>query len=150
MPSITGLIVDRRPVIIAVFHVSRPRFAAILKAGQEPPAPFAGRALIDTGATDSCIDPAVTAKLGIEPRGTALVHTPSTGDDPHSVTLVDLSIFLIPTEKSAPLDLPSISAMEVELLPSQGIHALIGQDVLARCVLEHDGPRQRFTLSWEG
>lgn len=121
----------------------------MLGAGQEPPAPFVGHALIDTGATDSCIHPVVTAHLGLEPRGTALVHTPSTGGDPHRVTLVDLSIFLIPSGEGTPLDLPSVSAMETELLRTQGIHALIGQDVLARCVLEHDGPQQRFTLSWE-
>ena len=66
-----------------------------------------------------------------------------------TLTLVDMSIFLLPQE-GAPLALPAISAMEIKILQSQGIHALIGQDVLARCVLVHDGPQQRFTLSWEG
>ena len=113
------------------------------------PSPVVGRALIDTGATDSCIDPAVTAELGLEPRARTRVHTASTADEPHRVTLVDMSIFLLP-EQGDPLALPAIPAMEIKILQSQGIHALIGQDVLARCVLVHDGPQQRFTLSWEG
>ena len=115
------------------------------------PAPVVGRALIDTGATESCIDPAVTASLELEPRGTVEVHTASTGDEPHHATQVDMSIFLIPSEAgSTPLVLPAISAIEIGLLQSQRIHALIGQDVLARCHLVHDGPQQRFTLSWKG
>ena len=55
---------------------------------------------------------------------------------------------LIPSEEGAPLVLPAISAMQTELR-SQGIlHALIGQDALARSRLVDDGPRQRFTPSW--
>lgn len=123
----------------------------MLLAGLALPEPVVGRALIDTGATSSCIDPAVIASLGLEPRGTVQVHTPSTGDEPHHATLVDMSIFLIPSERgSTPLVLRAVSAMEAGLLQSQGIHALIGQDVLARCHLVHDGQQQRFTLSWEG
>ena len=123
----------------------------MLLAGLALPKPVVGRALIDTGATSSCIDPAVIASLGLEPRGTAQVHTASTGDEPSLVTKVDMSIFLIPTEAgSTPLVLPAISAMEIEVLQSQGIHALIGQDVLAQCHLVHDGHQQHFTLSWEG
>ena len=105
--------------------------------------------MIDTGATASCIDPAVTASLGLEPRGTVRLHTPSTGGEAHSAVLVDMSVILLPSEAGAPLVLDAESVIEAELLKSQGIHALIGQDVLARCRLVHDGPRQRFTLSWE-
>ena len=62
--------------------------------------------------------------------------------------MVDLSIFLLPTEKGHPLVLPAITAMQIEILRSQGIHALVGQDVLAQCNLMQTGPEQRFELSW--
>ena len=147
MPSVTEPIVDRRPIITAAFHVSRPRWVALDHARQTPPDPVLGRALIDTGATDSCVDPAVTGALGLDPRATSRVHTASTAGEPHRVVVVDMSIILIPSDEGTPLVLPSMLAVQIDLR-SQGIHALIGQDVLARCRLVHDGPRQRFTLSW--
>ena len=75
------------------------------------------------------------------------LHTPSTGDEPQRGTLVDLSVFLLPDE-GTPLALRAVSALQVDILGSQGIHALIGQDILSRCNLVHAGPRQRFKLSW--
>ncbi len=147
MPSVTERIVDRRPIITAAFHVSRPRWVALVHARQRVPDPILGRALIDTGATDSCVDPAVTAALGLEPRATSGVHTASTAGDPHRVVLVDMSIILIPSEEGTPLVLPAMLASR-SILRSQGIHALISQDVLGRSHLVHDGPRQRFTVSW--
>ena len=147
MPSVTEPIVDRRPIITAAFHVSRPRWVALDHARQTIPNPILGRALIDTGATDSCVDPAVTVALGLDPRATSRVHTASTAGEPHRVVVVDMSIILVPSDEGTPLVLPSMLAMQIDLR-SQGIHALIGQDVLARCRLVHDGPRQHFTLSW--
>ena len=147
MPSVTEPIVDRRPIITAAFHVSRPRWVALDHARQTVPDPVLGPALIDTGATDSCVDPAVTDALGLDPRATSRVHTASTAGEPHRVVVVDMSIILIPSDEGTPLVLPSMLAVQIDLR-SQGIHALIGQDILARCRLVHDGPRQCFTLSW--
>ena len=149
MPSIAAPIVSGRPIIRAAFHVSYPRWQALGAADQKRPEVFIGDALIDTGATVSCIDPAVTIALGLESRGMESLHTPSTGSDPHSATIVDMAIILLPAKKEeAPLVLRALPVVEAELFDSQRIHALIGQDVLARCTLVHSGPHQGFHLEW--
>ena len=108
-----------------------------------------GRALIDTGANSSCIDPSVTSSLGLEPHGTVPAHTPSTGDHPHLANQTDLSIIVPPAYRGdAPLVLGAVSALESRLLEHQNIHALIGRDVLARCTFLYEGAANRFVLSW--
>ena len=148
MPSITAPIVSRRPIIRAAFHVSRPRWIAL--SAEQRPAVFIGDALIDTGATDSHVDPVVTVALALELRGRELIHTASTGGgEPISVPIVDMAIILLSSKREeSPLLLPAVPVMETKLFDTQGIHALIGQDVLARCTLVHSGPDQIFHLMW--
>lgn len=155
MPEINGSIVGKRPIIQAVFHVSRPRLSALVKAGLENPDPFVGPALIDTGATASCVDPLVTQALRLEPREITLAHTASSGRKPYRGTAVDMAIILLPARDREfhftagnPLFLPAISAFQSDLYHRQKIYALIGQDVLERCLLTHNGPESRFSLSW--
>ena len=141
---------DEGPILThVIFHVSIPRLAALVEAGERPPDPVSGRALIDTGASSSCVDPSVTGGLGLEPHGRTLVHTPSTGDQPHAANQTDLSIIIPPAYRGdAPLILGTVLALESRLLDHQSIHALIGRDVLARCTFLYEGAANRFMLSW--
>ena len=151
MPAITREFQQHDGPVLShvVFHVSVPRFTALVRAGEQPPSPVTGRALIDAGASSSCIDPSVTSSLGLEPHGTVPVHTPSTGDHPHLANQTDLSIIVPPAYRGdAPLVLGAVSALESRLLEHQNIHALIGRDVLARCTFLYEGAANRFVLSW--
>ena len=92
----------------------------------------------------------VTAALGLEPRGMELIHTASTGGGkPINIPVVDMAIILLSSKREeSPLLLSAVPVMETKLFDTQGIHALIGQDVLARCTLVHSGPDQIFHLMW--
>ena len=83
------------PIVQAVFHVSRPRLEHLVQADITVPVPFNGWALLDTGASGSCLDPVVVNHLRLEERGIADVLTPSTGPKPHSAPEYDVAIVIL-------------------------------------------------------
>ena len=149
MPHFTRQFHNHAPVVDAVFHISEPRLRLLTAGGREPPRPVVGQALLDTGAGCTCVDPAVTYALGLEPRGVEDVYTPSTGDDPHTTTQYDLSIIIPPASaQDAPLVLKAFPVIHSELLRVHGLHALIGRDVLRRCIFHYEGAVEFFSLAW--
>jgi hypothetical protein len=56
------------------------------------PPPVIVRALIDTGASCTCLDPLVIAKLGLAPSGTVQVHTPSTAGSAVTCNQFDVAV----------------------------------------------------------
>jgi hypothetical protein len=106
-------------------------------------------ALLDTGASCSCIDPSVTTGLQLERRGVAEMLTPSTGAGHHVTDEYDMSIIIPPAmRRDQPLVLQAQRVVHADLLRKQGIHALIGRDVLERCLLNYNGTAEHFTLAW--
>lgn len=133
-------------VVDAFVTVSVERGAALQKAGQPIPNAVRVRALIDTGASCSCVDSSVIKELSIPPTGREKVHTASTGQEaPHEANQYDVGM-VIPSGTQAPLYLPNLPVVEAEL-EHLGYKALIGRDVLARCILVYDGSGF-FTLGY--
>jgi hypothetical protein len=64
------------------------------------------------------------------------MHTPSTGIQAHHASLYDVSLTLIHPALS--LSIGNVPVAEAQL-SIQGIQALIGRDVLKRCLLVYDG-----------
>ncbi len=126
--------------------VSQPRKDALQKAGQVVPPDAIIRALVDTGASCTCVDPDILKQLQLTPKGKAPTHTPSTGGVAVEQDVYDVSLSLIhPHSLSLTLRvLPVLSAH----LSVQGIHALIGRDILDRCLLVYDGDTGIFTLAF--
>jgi hypothetical protein len=120
---------------------------ALTLAGQAPPAPQTGRGLIDTGASCTCIDPMIFAALGIQPTGIVPMLTPSTGATPQNAETYDVGIF-IPNGQEPALIIPTLAVSASELYAGQGFHALIGRDILERCVLIYNGKLPYVTLSY--
>lgn len=119
----------------------------MLAANQQVPVGVPIRALLDTGASSTAIDPSVLATLGLTPTGSCMVNTPTTGATPQAADLYDVA-FLIPAGKmSPPLFNQTLAVMSCELLAAQGFHALIGRDILSQCVFVYNG-NGFFTLSY--
>jgi hypothetical protein len=135
------------PLLDAFVNVSQARRTALTTAEQPIPPFMTIRALVDTGASGTCVDPSVPATLGLTPTGSASITTPSTGTTPHIADQYDISL-AIPSPGLSPLVFPTIPVMCVELFASQGFHALIGRDILSRCVLHYNGATQLFTLAF--
>lgn len=136
------------PVLTVVIGVSVARGDALMTAGQPVPAGISARALIDTGASCTCVDPSILAKLELTPTGTVSVHTPSTGPAAHLAEQYDVSL-IIPGAGThhVPLALPAIPVMAADL-SVQGIDALIGRDVLRDCIFIYNGSVGLFTIAF--
>lgn len=147
MPLFTLQNTPAGPMVDAFIGVSSGRSAALQQAGQPIPAPQRIRALIDTGASGSCVDPMIVNALGIQPTGTVPVNTPTTGMTPVVCNQYDVSI-IIPPPKGIPFQVPTTAVTEHEFFAAQGFHALIGRDILARCLLIYNGQLNLFTLAW--
>lgn len=79
MPHFTLQNSPQGPLLNAVISVSAARHNALISGGLPVPAPQVIRALVDTGASVTSIDPSVLTALNLTPTGSTLVHTPSTG-----------------------------------------------------------------------
>lgn len=135
------------PILDAFVGVSAARQMALEAVGQPVPALVRIRALVDTGASATCIDPTVPSILGLTPTGNVSMMTPSTGATPHSADVYDVGL-LIPGPSFPPLTLPTIPVAAVDLLQSQGFHALIGRDILRNCVFHYNGSTGLFTIAF--
>jgi hypothetical protein len=136
------------PVVPVGIAVSHARHEALTTAGQEVPAPSSVRALVDTGASCTCIDPAVVAALELPARGTVPIHTPSTGPTPHVTDEYEVSLILPGAgTHHVPLTIDAVPVVAADLAV-QGIHAIIGRDVLQDCILIYNGTVGEFTLAF--
>jgi hypothetical protein len=146
MPHLTVQFGAAGPLLDVLISVSAPRQAALQQAAQAVPGPQIARALIDTGASMTAVDPAITTALALAPTGQTTIHTPSTAaGQPHSCNTYDIHLTL-----SHPALSFSITALPViqSNLHHQGIQALIGRDVLANCLLVYDGRAGSYVLAF--
>jgi hypothetical protein len=136
-------------VIDAFVGVSEPRRAALKQAGQVIPANYPVRALIDTGASCSCVVPSVLLDaLHLTPTGICKAHTPSTGPDGTDFNQFDVDI-IIPCPASGALFLKqTVAVCQCELLAAESIHVLIGMDILSNCLFSINGASGIFTLAY--
>lgn len=127
--------------------VSGPRMQALSTAGQAAPPVQTARGLIDTGASCTCVDPMIFTALGLQPTGMGTMLTPSTGPVPQDTETYDVGI-LISNGQETPLIFPTLAVSASELFVGQGFHALIGRDILAKCILFYNGKLPFFTVSY--
>lgn len=145
MPHLTVQLSARGPLLDVMVGVSGPRREALTKAGLAIPNEIQIRGLIDTGASSTALDQAVIAALGLVPTGTIPIHTPSTQGTAHVCNQYDVRITLVHPKLS--LHIPALPVIDAGLA-TQGIQALIGRDVLERCLFIYNGQDNYFSLSF--
>lgn len=137
------------PLLTAVVGVSEPRRAALAEAGVAIPTPVPVRALVDTGASMTCVDPIVLVDgLGLTPKTQIPCLTPTTGSSPEMKDVYDVSVLIFAKMNEPALEQATMPVMASDLFAAQGIHALIGRDILARCLLHYNGDAGLFTLAF--
>ncbi len=147
MPFFTLQTSPAGPIVDAFVGVSAGKVAALQQAQQQVPPLQRIRALIDTGASGSCVDPMVLTALGLQATGQVAVHTPTTGSTPAMCSQYDVSI-LIPAQNALPFQIPTTAVTEHEFFKAQGFHALLGRDILSRCIFIYNGQLRLFTLGY--
>ncbi len=92
------------------------------------PPPIKGYALIDTGASSTCVDDSVARRLGLPVVDVVHISSASHPSTLQNVYPVQLMIEGFPVSIEVPMAIGT-------MLASQGIIALIGRDLLRHCTL---------------
>jgi len=112
----------------------------LLAQGKPLPTPKSGFALIDTGASNTCIDDKAAQELGLPIIDVGRMTSASHEKHPCNVYPIQINVVGF-------MNLNVPRAMGAALA-AQGLLALIGRDVLARCTLFYNGPTSEITLSF--
>ena len=149
MPHFTLPIEANGPFVKALLSVSEARELALLDASKPVPTPVIAKGLIDTGASCTCVDVSVIKKLKITPSGEININTPSTKSrKPETMNQYDISLKIYESAEAPPYIIRNLPVIETELLVNQGFDALIGRDVLSKCVLVYNGSKKYYTLAF--
>jgi predicted aspartyl protease len=147
MAALTASFQSGAPIIRVAIGVSEPRQHALQAALQPVPNPQACLALLDTGASHTCVDPTILSALNLSPTGSANVLTASSGTIPHACRQFDVALVIFMDNQQMHLASLTIPVVELELM-NQGFGALIGRDVLSQGLLVYDGKRGELRLSF--
>ena len=144
MPLLTGQLTADGPVIDVLLALTPADAGKLRSAGQPVPAPLTVRALLDSGASDSCIDTRCVQTLALAPKGTRTFYTPSLAG-PQTLTEYEVSLTLLHPQASYTFySLPVAAAV----LSPQGIEALLGRNVLKQCLFVYDGHGGTWSLGF--
>ena len=147
MPFLTIPMGADGPIVEIGVTVSLPRQTAMTTQGIPAPPPQLVRALIDTGASCTCIDNGVIIQLGLQPTGTAQMVTPSTGSIPTTVNQYDLAIYLFMDNQHVHQMAMTIPVIGADF-SSQTIDALIGRDLLSEGGFFYNGTTNTLTIAF--
>ena len=113
---------------------------SLASKGKSIPPPVVGLALIDTGASSTCID-----QKAAEDAGLAVVDSGPMSSATHDNEIVPIYAGRVDIVGMS-ISVSANRAYGVNL-KSQELIALIGRDILASCVLVYNGPDGSFSLS---
>jgi hypothetical protein len=134
------------PLIDVYVTASLPRIKALQAAGSPlPPTQFC-KALVDTGASHTSIDPTIVSALGLTPTGSAPIITPTTGNTPVMVPTFDVGVHVAFSNQQFHSKNPTTVTSCV--LIHQGFAVLFGRDLLGDGMMVFDGKHGVFTVSF--
>ena len=124
--------------IIEVVVVPPQPVAELLRKENKPVPSIKAVALIDTGASSTCISQNIANKLSLIPFDAQVVHT--AGGETKQL-LYDVGIVL-------PISQPNVICVQAPCadLSGQPYQVLIGRDILGACTLFYNGPDNSFSL----
>lgn len=148
MPSINVPIGPQGPVVELFVGVSSARLMAMRAAGLPDPVLQPVRLLIDTGASSTNICSSIMAKMGMPPTGQVPVFTPSTGGVPVFMDQYDVNLYFTFAQQSQPVHIVPTVPIICADFQAQGIHGLIGRDILGKAGFVYHGDIQLCVLNF--
>ncbi len=136
-PSV--VMMQRGPCVQTTIGLADVIAQQILQQGKPLPTPISGFALIDTGASSTCIDDAIAQQLGLPVIDVVQMTSASHANTQQNVYPAKITLM-----NGINIDVPrAIGAA----LQAQNIIALIGRDFLQHCTLFYNGVTGEITLS---
>ena len=133
-------LMQRGPIVQVTIGIEENIAQQLLTQGTPLPQPVPGVALIDTGATSTCIDEAIAQQLNLPVIDVVSIASASHAASKQNVYPALIEVVGIPIKFNA------LRAIGVPLA-SQEIQVLIGRDLLQFCTLFYNGLIGSFTLS---
>lgn len=131
---------QRGPVIQVTVSLAQASAQALVQAGQTAPAPISGLALIDTGASHTCIDRTAAQTMGLSIINVVNMTSATHANEPCNVHPISIEV------AGANITIETPDALGANLAP-QGLLLLIGRNVLQHCNLVYTGIAGTITLS---
>jgi predicted aspartyl protease len=128
------------PYVKAVITLGEPAYSNTIRRNREMPKTICVQALVDTGASICCITKDIVDSLGLLPRDTVKVLTPSSEDER---PLYEIAI-AIPDLSTTFLFIDAV----LVTLSGQPHQALIGRNVLQHLTMIYRGPSNEFELHY--
>ncbi len=143
-PAPEGLL-SAGPLLQVQVEVPQALASFLSEKGETIPAPQPGWALIDTGATRTCVDKDILGRLGVQPTGTVKTGT-AAGQVEQLLFPAKLSF---PAAGGFQVEFGSVIAVDLcgQTVAGANVVVLVGRDVLSRCLLVYNGPAGIFTLA---
>jgi hypothetical protein len=129
----------RGPVLQVEIQIPVALAAQLQSQGKTLPPPIVGLALVDTGASKTSVDDQAITQMAVGPINQITVQTPSGS----ALQYLYPARFAFPGTTLPSIDFGSVAG---SVLAAQGIVALIGRDVLSKCILVYNGPAGMFSL----
>ena len=123
---------NRGPVIQVTVSLAAAFAQGLQQGGHAVPAPIAGWALVDTGASDTCIDADQAQRMGLPAIDVVTMASAS-----HAATLQNLYPIRIEFA-SVPIVVDAPRVMGANLA-AQSLLLLIGRDLLQHCTFTYNG-----------
>ncbi len=133
-------LVQRGPVVQASLSLQGAFAATLVQQGQAVPNPVSGLALIDTGASTTCVDDSAALSMGLPVIDVCSMTSASHAKTQCNVYPVQIEIVGFKIQFQSPR---TIGAE----LKAQGLLLLIGRDLLAVPTLFYNGITGQITLS---
>jgi hypothetical protein len=142
-------ITQQGAILNIVIGISEGRRKALESLNLNSPDPIQISAIIDTGASGTCIESSVLKKLHLTPTGSTQMSTPSTGGKTVDIDLYDVSIIIPPgKDGDLPFSLGTLPVMCVADNSFPGYKALIGRDILRHCIFNYNGSINLYSLAF--
>lgn len=138
LPSARAL-AQRGPVVAVSLRPIEERRRAMAERGEAIPAPVDGLAMIDTGASVTCVDEVAAARAGLNVVDRGTISSAS-----HAAH--DVPVFACEIDVAGLGQIRHRRAMGVTL-ENQGLLAVIGRDMLASTVVIYNGLDGSLSIS---
>ncbi len=133
-------LLSRGPIIQVSVMVISSVAQQVIQQGGIIPNPVSGYALIDTGASTTCIDDTVARKIGAPAIDKVKMCSASHTEADAFIYPVNFEIL----GANIPINVPRCMGAALQ---GQELVMLIGRDVLEKCTLHYNGISGQFTLS---